>query len=97
MRYVKRPTPIILTDLSGEYNGLSIGGYYGNEQGIAVYKNGAAQGIPCYLPKAVHKDIIQRAVELATAIYNPQALGTIAGVGNVSSTNLGIVPRQEGK
>lgn len=97
MRYVKRPTPIILVNLRGEYNNLSIDGKYGDEAGLAVYDGGVAKGIPCYLPKAVHKDIIQRAVELATAVYNPQALGTIAGVGNVSSTNLGIVPRQEGK
>lgn len=110
MRYVKKPTPIILVDLNTEYEGLSIDGYFGNEKDIAVYigqnnkeilYDGSSDhdpiGIPCKLPEGIHHEIVQRAVELATAVYNPQALGNIAGVGNVSATNLGIVPRQESK
>lgn len=106
MRYVKKPTPIILVNLDTEYNGLSIDGKVGNEIDLAVNEQGVlvtestqddAIGIPCKLPEGIHHEIVQRAVELATAVYNPQALGTIAGVGNVSATNLGIVPRQESK
>lgn len=112
MRYVKRPTPIILVNLDTEYQGLSIDGFVGNEVGYAVKYADAnevkeipittgqeddAIGIPCKLPEGIHHEIVQRAVELATAVYNPQALGNIAGVGNISATNLGIIPRQENK
>lgn len=96
MRYVKKLTPIILVDLDTEYDGLTIDGYHGNQDqdGDIADPDG---GIQCKLPEGIHHEIVQRAVELATAVYNPQALGTIAGVGNVSATNLGIVPRQESK
>ena len=40
----------------------------------------------------VHHEIVQRAVELCTAVYNPSALGNLVGVGNVSATNIGVVP-----
>lgn len=75
MRYVKRPTPIVLVDLSSE--GLSI--------------DGVSEETPCKLPEGVHHIIVQRAVELCTAIYNPQALGNLVGVGNASATDLGII------
>jgi len=55
MRYVKRPTPIVLVDLSSE--GLSI--------------DSVSAETPCKLPEGVHHIIVQRAVELCTAIYNP--------------------------
>lgn len=109
MRYVKRPTPIILVNLDIEYQGLSIDGFVGNEVGYAVkYASGSQVqevpitsstnpndiiGIPCKLPEGIHHEIVQRAVELATAVYNPQALGNIVGVGNASATNLGVVSR----
>ena len=51
----------------------------------------------CQLPEALHGQILQRAVELATAIYNPQALNNLVGVGNVSATNLGIVPSKDNR
>lgn len=106
MRYVEKPTPIILANLKQDYEGLSIDGFFGNEVGYAIDANGSiitdedsddAIGIPCMLPDAVHHEIVQRAVELATAVYNPQALSAVTGVGNVSSTNIGIIPRQEGR
>lgn len=110
MRYVKKPTPIVLVNLNTEYGNLSIDGFVGNEVGYAVKLEGVKEvpitsstlqediiGIPCKLPEGIHHEIVQRAVELATAVYNPQALGNIVGVGNASATNLGIVPRQEGK
>lgn len=75
MRYVKRPTPIVLVDLRDE--GLSI--------------DNVSVETPCKLPEGVHHIIVQRAVELCTAIYNPQALGNLVGVGNASATDLGII------
>ena len=55
MRYVKRPTPIVLVDLRDE--NLSI--------------DSVNVETPCMLPEGVHHIIVQRAVELCTAIYNP--------------------------
>lgn len=76
MRYVKRPTPIVLVDLSDD--NLSI--------------DNVSQETSCKLPEGVHHIIVQRAVELCTAIYNPQALGNLVGVGNASATDLGVIP-----
>ena len=81
MRYVRKPNPIILVELSGE--SLSI--------------DGQSHVSPCQLPVGVHHLIVQRAVELCTAVYNPQALSSIVGVGNASETNLGIVPSGNNK
>lgn len=53
VRYVCRPTPIILEDLSNE--GVSIGGY--NTK------------MSCILDPILHQEILQRAVELAKAAY----------------------------
>ena len=55
MRYVKRPTPIVLVDLS--------------EDGLSI--DNVNTVTPCKLPEGVHHIIVQRAVELCTAIYNP--------------------------
>ena len=100
MRYVKKPTPIILVNLDAAYSGmgLTIDGYHGNpslqeEANIAE----AGGGIKCVLPDGVHREIVQRAVELATAKYNPSMLSSIIGVGNASATNLGIIQNQGGK
>lgn len=76
IRYVRKPNPIILVDLSN--------------QNLEI--DGENTVMPCELPEGVHHEIVQRAAELATAIYNPQALGGLVGVGNVSETNLGVVP-----
>ena len=88
MRYVKKPLPILLEDFSA--SGLSIDSHTGNPANDPdADANG---GISCKLPEGIHHEIVQRAVELCTAIYNPQALGNLVGVGNVSATNLGIIP-----
>ena len=97
MRYVRKPTPIVLLNLRDEYENLSVDGFYGDEPEFAEFVNGEAVGIPCHLPEGIHHEIVQRAVELATAVYNPQALNSITGIGNVSSTNLGTIPRQDNK
>jgi hypothetical protein len=88
MRYVKKPLPILLEDFSS--SGLSIDthtGEYGVDEDADT--NG---GISCKLPSGVHHEIVQRAVELCTAVYNPSALGNLVGVGNASATNLGVIP-----
>lgn len=54
VRYVKRPVPIILTDLS-EYDNVSI--------------NGKSSISDCELNPNIHQEILQRAVELAKIAY----------------------------
>ena len=56
IRYIKRPTPIILTDLSSL--GLKI--------------DGVSTPTDCILDEAMHAEIVQRAVELAKMSYDSQ-------------------------
>lgn len=79
MRYLKRPRPIVLVNLETDYNRLSID----DEQHISE----------CQLDPILHHEIVQRAVELAAATYNPQALNALTGIGVTSSTNLGVIPQ----
>lgn len=55
IRYIKRPRPIILTNLEDNYSGLSIMGY--------------TDVVECELDASLHLEILQRAVELAKAAY----------------------------
>lgn len=55
IRYVRRPKPIILCDLSSEYGDVSI--------------NGMSSVSECELNPLIHEEILQRAVELAKAAY----------------------------
>ena len=55
IRYIKRPRPIILTNLENNYSGLSIMGY--------------TDVVECELDPSLHVEILQRAVELAKAAY----------------------------
>ena len=73
VRYVKRPTPIILGDLEG----VSI-------EGISVRTE-------CVLDPILHKEILQRAVELAKAAYTGDLTSSLA-LGQNSETNIGIIP-----
>lgn len=79
MRYIRKPNPIILVNLNNEYEGLTIEGKY----------------LPsaCELPESLHHAIVQRAVELASASYNPSMTSVLTSIGNVSSTNLGVIPQ----
>lgn len=70
IRYVKKPKPIILTDLDG----VSIEGL-----------NTAAD---CELDPAVHRELLQRAVELAKASYTGN-LEHVIGLGSSSQTGVG--------
>lgn len=55
IRYVRRPQPIVLTDLTSVYDGLTI--------------NGKHEVTECELNPIVHRAILDRAVELAKAAY----------------------------
>jgi len=64
LRYIKYPLPIILTDLSVAFlnEGLSI--------------DGITAETPCELNEEIHREIIDRAVELALRDYKPSNLET---------------------
>lgn len=66
IRYVKRPMPIILTDLSTAFGeDLSINGKKGNED---FYKDKC-----CELNESTHEAILQRAIELAKVAWEGEA------------------------
>jgi hypothetical protein len=62
-RYVKYPEPIILTNLTTAFSG----------EGLTV--DGVSTEQTCKLSKSIHREILDRAVELALSDYNPQMLG----------------------
>lgn len=80
-RYVKRPRPIVLTDLDSE--GVTLGG-------------GIDEETSCELDPILHEDILQRAVELAKAAYTGD-LSSQVGLGTNSQTNLGMVSYGRGR
>lgn len=57
IRYVKRPDPIILVDLTPSVFGENL------------YIHGQQNHMPCKLDPAIHEEIVQRAVELAKAAW----------------------------
>ena len=61
-RFVRKPKPIVLVNLT-QY-GVSIDGVDGNELPFDV-----SDAEVCELPKAMHREIVQRAVEIAKAAY----------------------------
>ena len=63
LRYVRRPKPIILANLKSEYGDVSI--------------NGETEISQCELNPLVHREILQRAVELAKITYLGDANGII--------------------
>lgn len=75
-RYLKRPNPIILDNLPAE--GPSI--------------DGKREEMTSELDPILHKEIVQRAVELAKAVYTGDLTTQIA-LGQTSQTGLGIVTR----
>lgn len=56
IRYVRKPVPIIITDLEKEYDGL-------------VSINGIMKETQCELNSIIHQDILQRAVQIAKISY----------------------------
>lgn len=88
IRYVKRPRPIILSPL-GE---LTIDGYVGAKADGTPTKNAseAVKGIGCELDPILHREILQRAVELAKAAYTGDLQSQLA-LGQTSQTSIGVV------
>ena len=93
LRYIKKPRPIILTDLSTYYDNISIDGYVGNEECYNVREDGVIT-TPCELDESMHKEILQRAIELAKATYAGDFQSTVVGA-QVSGTELGSVQQQQ--
>lgn len=60
VRYVRRPKPIILTDLEANYDGVTIDGY---DKPILTGVHA------CELNPTIHREIVDRAVELAKVAY----------------------------
>lgn len=92
LRYIKKPIPIILDKLEG----VTIEGYIGlNSEGKPTSSTeDAVSGIPCELDPILHKEILQRAVELAKAAYSGGLQEQIV-VGNQSSTEKGYLPQSK--
>ena len=67
IRYIRKPYPIILEDLSAQ--GLTINGENN------TYNNGTGEA--CELAKELHPEILQRAVELAKVFYVGQPADVI--------------------
>lgn len=84
IRYIKRPKPIILGDLDG----LTIDGYYYKEGETNPFNLAGTEA--CELDPILHKELLQRAVELAKAAYTGDLSSQIA-LGQSSKTELGIV------
>tara|TARA_R110000822_G_scaffold73853_1_gene177551 strand:- start:5420 stop:6163 length:744 start_codon:yes stop_codon:yes gene_type:complete len=61
-RYIKYPEPIVLTDLNTEFTG----------EGLSV--DGVSIAQTCKLSKSIHREILDRAVELALSDYDPAKL-----------------------
>lgn len=61
-RYIKKPVPIVLSDLTAIQNGISIEGITAETQ--------------CELDSSIHREIIDRAVELALEAFEQQRLQT---------------------
>lgn len=66
VRYVKYPSPIILDNLSTGFPG----------ENLSI--NGEASSTPCKLNDSMHREILDRAVELALADYRPELLSVKA-------------------
>lgn len=87
IRYLKKPYPIILEDLSPL--GLSIDGK--DKPLNTLQTEDYANDSPCELDPIIHKEILQRAVELAKASYVSTELGTTLALGQQSKTPMGMV------
>lgn len=60
LRYIKYPDPIVLTDLDEISSDLSV--------------DGVTVETPCALDEEIHREILDRAVELAMLAYKPEGL-----------------------
>lgn len=81
LRYVQKPTPIIFK--GSLINGMSI-------EGITSMEDGEYE---CSLDPIMHQELVQRAAELAKAIYQGDLNMQIA-LGLGSQTELGVTPQK---
>lgn len=88
VRYIKKPRPILLDKLDD----MTLDGYYGaTAKGNPTKdKDEAVTGIECELDPILHQEILQRAVELAKAVYTGDLQSQLA-LGQASQTNIGAV------
>ena len=63
IRYIRRPNPVILVDLTDDYSGVTI--------------DGESNYTECELDPILHPEILQRAVELAKVSYLGDAKGLV--------------------
>lgn len=70
IRYIKYPSPIILSDLSTEFPG----------EGLSI--NNETIETPCKLNNSIHREILDRAIELALADYKPELLNIKTQINN---------------
>jgi hypothetical protein len=68
-RYVKYPEPIVLTNLTTAYPG----------EGLSV--DGVSTEQTCKLSESIHREILDRAVELCAGHYTPEKLQTFLALG----------------
>lgn len=94
IRYIKRPRPIIVAPLDG----VTLDGYYGAyDDGSPCTDQASADfGLECELDPILHKEILQRAVELAKAAYTGDLNSQVA-LGSSSQTNIGAVPQSNNR
>ena len=69
-RYVKYPDPIILSNFTNSFPGENL-----TVDGVSIAQT-------CSLSPSIHREILNRAVELATADYKPQDLPVKAQINN---------------
>lgn len=62
VRYIRYPMPIVLTDLEAAFPG----------EGLSI--DGVTDETPCELSEEIHREILDRAVELALRDYKPSNL-----------------------
>lgn len=89
IRYIRKPRPIIL----GNLDGLTINNYYYKEDDESANEEGAINLFgtqACELDPILHKEVLQRAVELAKAAYAGDLNSQII-LGQASQTELGVV------
>ena len=73
IRYIRKPYPIILEDLSSQ--GLTIEGYKGT--GGSITGPATSGKACCELAEELHPEILQRAVELAKVFYQGEPTDVI--------------------
>lgn len=80
LRYVKKPRPIIIGELY--------------DKTIEDYDKVIDEKNPCELDPIIHPEIVQRAVEMASAIYKAD-LNTQIAIGTSSQTDIGMLTQSK--